>query len=186
MVLYHVDDEVVTFNNGAVHVILPPETPVEVFPEYDALVLLQEKAFHGVVRVNEVRTARGVSFDVEDAHIRAAEALAAADQNTINQFVEGQFEDRVKTGRPPLPPAKNSRLERLVKKYHVDFKASYGLDVVSIATAQAKLEAQRSNSALVERQVDLEKSNQELREQNTALAASMIEMGKKLDALLKK
>jgi hypothetical protein len=116
VVVYHADDETVYFHNGSLYVAIPPRTPVEIGNDYDARVLLNEKAYHGLVEVTQTKSNMGTRYDVEDADERAEAALSAADEETLRRYVEGQFEDRVKTGRPALPPGKGSRIEKLAEK----------------------------------------------------------------------
>lgn len=110
-VLYHLatDDKGNPMNaelldgNGRLHVV-PHDEPTEFASEFLAKKMLEHQAYLGLVEVRQIRTKKGVEYDMEDAHQRAEQSLIVAEKACITDYIMNQLEERVQRNFPPMPP----------------------------------------------------------------------------------
>lgn len=83
--------------------IIPPDEVVEV-PEVVAKEMCLHHAYDGIVRVDQIRTRLGITFDIEKAKEESAALLAAQDQTRWLRWVNDCVEDYIKRSKPVPPP----------------------------------------------------------------------------------
>lgn len=128
-VLLHLDDSepVADVINGLL-IELPAGEPVEL-DEFTANAVLDHKALiHGIVEVKQIKTKTGVQYDIEEAEVRAQEALAVAEDRSVQFYVRQQMEDRIAGGKPALPP--NGRARSIVLRKGISLREQFGLTPV--------------------------------------------------------
>ena len=185
-VLIHCDtSELVADLINGVLITLPPSEPVEL-DEFIANAVLEHKAgIHGIVECNVTRTKTGIVYDVDEALERAEVLLKQCEDNSINFYVRQQMEDRVASGKQPLPPT--GRALEIIKRRKISLRNEYGLVPVGwrdpgvsapYAGMSGETTVQSANQAIVT-QLELEK------QKNVELKATVEDLSRKFDALLK-
>jgi len=122
----------------------------------------QSFPFLDVVRVSEEETDSGITYDIELARAESADRRKIADDAAFNQYVQGAVEDFVKRNKPvPQPPA---HILRIMKRTGYKLE-DYGIHPIGWKTVEnEKLQA--------------------VSQENEQLKQDMVEMKRKLDALL--
>lgn len=134
--LYHVDDvNVEDVIDGTLYVIQPSKI-VEVKDDFHAQALLNHKVHQGLIEVTVTPKADGSGFDWTVGYKQAAaDALGAADDARIQDWVTGQIEERIRKNYPALPPS--DRLKVLIKRRGVVIE-NFGIRPVEIKQGQGQ------------------------------------------------
>lgn len=108
---------------------LPTLEPVEIPEDFYAEKLVETyQAVYGLIMVESVRTREGSKIDIDVAEKRAYQQLRASEDFLINNWVAVQMEERVKEGKPVMPPV--GRVKEAIEGRKIDLKAKYGLSPV--------------------------------------------------------
>lgn len=95
-------------------------------PEFYAMKLIETYgANYGIIEVPSVKTRSGVQIDADAGYVRAQQQLAAVEDMMVVNWVRVQLEERVKEGKPVMPPV--GRVEQIIRERNIDLKAKYGL-----------------------------------------------------------
>lgn len=132
--LLHTDDETVFVRVDINSYILPPGEPVEIENDHHANIILEQKVFHGIVEVPMTKTRSGINYDIESATASAKEALLAADDLVVAQYIRTQLEDRLGAGKPALAP--QGRALKIIRRTQTDL-ADYGIMPVGWKQSEA-------------------------------------------------
>lgn len=98
-------------------------------PEFYAQKLIETYGMnYGIIEVPTMKTRSGVQIDVDAAEDRARKQLAAVEEIMVVNWVRVQLEERVKEGKPVMPPV--GRVEQVIRERNIDLKAKYGLSPV--------------------------------------------------------
>lgn len=119
-------DAVFVDGNGKKYVV-QCETPTEIESDFMADKIAEHCRHYGIVVVEQVRTGKGVDWNLEKAYQDAAAALELAEKSCINEYIRTQLESRVKQNYPPLPP--EGRALDCVIKHQYNLKRA-GLHIV--------------------------------------------------------
>lgn len=84
--------------------LVPFGEPTEFENVFMADKILEHQAYMGLVEVHFTKTKLGITYDMEDAKVRAKQALLASEKFCIDSYVRTQLETRVRANFPPLPP----------------------------------------------------------------------------------
>jgi hypothetical protein len=106
--------------------VLPPGKPVEM-PDFDAGIMMAHNHQFGIVQVRETRDDEGIHLHTAEARVAAKALLVTKDNEIVAEYIRVQLEDRVKAGRPALPPS--GRCAKVVKRSGTKL-ADYGVKPV--------------------------------------------------------
>lgn len=132
--LLHTDDEVVHARIDINSYTLPPGEPVEIENDHHANLILEQKVFHGIVEVPTIKSRTGISYDIDSAIATSKEALLAADDLVVAQYIRTQLEDRLGAGKPALAP--QGRALKIIRRTKTDL-ADYGIMPVGWKQSEA-------------------------------------------------
>lgn len=118
---------------------LPPGEPTEILvddygkqvsnPAFYAQKLIETYGMnYGIIEVATERTRTGLQIDTDAGWARAKQQLAAVEDIMVVNWVRVQLEERVKEGKPVMPPV--GRVEQVIRERNIDLKAKYGLSPV--------------------------------------------------------
>lgn len=144
---------------------LPTNEPVEIHTDdygkivsdsdfYGQKLIEQYGANYGIIEIPTQKTRTGTHIDIDKAEDRARRQLAAVEENMVISWARVQLEERVKEGKPVMPPV--GRVEQIIRERNIDLKARFGLVPVgfdytptgaSTAEAAAELAALRAENA---------------------------------------
>lgn len=83
---------------------------------------------YGIIEVATEKTRTGLQIDADAGWARAKKQLAAVEDIMVVNWVRVQLEERVKEGKPVMPPV--GRVEQIIRERNIDLKAKYGLSPV--------------------------------------------------------
>jgi len=142
--------------------VFPPEEAIEVKDDYLARTILEHKRLEGLVEVPIIRDKRGVSFDIDTAMKNAKAALAKGRAEMVKQYIHDQREDRIRQGKPPLPPS--PKVMRIIEEEGIDLAA----EGINISGAGFKVQNQQAE--VLAKMEKMESTMTQLMEQNALLA----------------
>lgn len=156
---------------------LLPNEPLEIeSPFYAAKLIEHYGPVYGIIEVPTERTRGGLSMDIDKAEDRARKTLYAAETLMVENWVRVQMEERVKEGKPVMPPV--GRVEQIIKSRNIDLRAKYNLSVVGFdftpAAASTNPELERENAELRQQLADARAASSST---DTKLAKLMAHMG---------
>lgn len=93
---------------------IPAFEATEFESDFMADKIMEHCHYYGIVEVMVTKTKTGRSYDVDEAEIRATEALLLSEKTCINDYLSSQLEWRVAENKPPLPP-KGRQLDCVIK-----------------------------------------------------------------------
>lgn len=165
--LYHCNVEQVAMVVEGHLYVLPPDEVSEIENEIHAENILEHKIYLGVVEVAQVRTPKGIEFDLESAKQRSQQLLDQWDFESVRRWIVDTKEDRVarrleaefSLAAVPPPP----RIAEIIQRR--------GYDLVPLGVIPS-------------RGPDLEKET--LRQQNASMAETIGKQNELLDKLSKR
>jgi hypothetical protein len=167
MVLYSAIERVAAVVDGAPVgkngrlFIVEPEKPTKV-PYEAGRFILEHYAYLGVVRVDELESETGVTYDVEKARTESLALTVQMDDQRFNQYVQDVVTDYLNQKKPaPKTPAV---IQKIIERRGYDLKR-YGIFPLG--------ERESANMAKVE---ELEKGNKAKDEQIQALQRQMADL----------
>lgn len=173
ILLFHAnDDSIVEIVDGAMYTLIPNE-PNEIENEFHAQKILERLPWAGIVQVQTVKTKGGVKYDIDAATEEAMEARHASEDKMITEYVTIQMEERVRHGRPVLPP--EGRVAAAILSRNIDLGAKYNLFPVGWDKDGATLAAAGGSP----------EETKALRERNEQLEAELAQQRATTDAILK-
>lgn len=183
--LYHCDDiNVEDVIDGTLYVI-PPNKIVEVKNDFHAEAILSHKHFQGLVEVTIIPKEDGSGFDWTPGYKQiAADRLAASDDNRIQDWVQGQIEERVRKNYPALPPS--DRLKLIIKRRGVEI-SNFGLHPVEIKQGQKPVASPAESvnvTELIQQRNTLEGTLKLERQERETDRQRMDKLTKQVEALL--
>lgn len=129
---------------------IPPNEPYEIEDGQfyvDKLLEIYQPVY-GLINVPFEKTRTGLVINVDAAEVEANRVLGIIEDRLVVEYARAQMEDRVKAGKPVLPPAEGSRVEQIIKKNKIDLRGRFNLNPVGTDSApyddpeKAKLRAE--------------------------------------------
>ncbi len=116
--------------------------------------LVHDGKFFGLVIVNQIRTANGISFDVEAAAKESKRIREQAETDLVEKYVKSAKDEQLgnRAIRPPAAP-----IEQILSSRGMDLKRDYGLEPVGYRVSE--------KAAARDKEMDeLRKENREIKE----------------------